>query len=324
MNHRIKIFRSYETFLFLLLVIFVLIVGLINPAFFSIGTMFDVIRNQTIYILLALGMLPVVILGGFDVSFGATAALATFFARIVLTNLGLDGGIWQFYAVSIVFGIGVGMIIGWMIWYFKLSIFDLSLGMTSLINGFLVLISNFIHTRGRLTGLKGWNMKWLVTVQSVVGRSGLHVSFLLVVAALIGMYFFLRHTTLGRSIYAIGSDRSVAIRTGINIKKIYMVVFSILVSMAAIAGVTGSGLGFRSFGEKYMQVYATVIIGGASVRGGRGSVFGTLLGVLLVGLISQALVYVKIPTAWGDAVLGVIFIGFTLYETVQSQLKIAS
>ena len=73
-----------------------------------------------------------------------------------------------------------------------------------------------------------------------------------------------------------------------------------------------------------MQVYATVIIGGASVRGGRGSVFGTLLGVLLVGIISQALVYVKIPTAWRDAVLGVIFIGFTLYETIQTQLKKAS
>jgi simple sugar transport system permease protein len=324
MNHKKKIFKSYESFLLLLLIVFVLIIGLINPAFFSVGTLFDVIRNQTIYILLAFGMLPVVILGGFDVSFGATAALATFFARVVLTNLGFNGGIWQFYAVSIFFGIMTGMMIGWLIWSFKLSIFDLSLGITSLINGFLVLISNFVHSKGSLTGFKGWNMKWLVTVQSVVGKSGLHVSFLLVVAAFVGMYLFLRHTTLGRSIYATGSDRTVAIRTGINIKKIYMVVFAILGAMGAIAGVTGSGLGTRSFGEKYMQVYATVIIGGASVRGGRGSVFGTLLGVLLVGLISQALVYVKIPTAWGDAVLGVIFIGFTLYETIESRLKKAA
>ena len=66
-----------------------------------------------------------------------------------------------------------------------------------------------------------------------------------------------------------------------------------------------------------MRVYATVIIGGASVHGGRGSVIGTILGVLLVGLINQAMVYLKIPTSWGDAFLGIVFIAFTISQTLE-------
>jgi len=268
MNHRKIRFLSYEHILFLLLAVFVITIGLINPAFFSIGTLFDVIRNQTIYILLAFGLLPVVILGGFDISFVVIASLATFLARIVLTNLGFEGGIWQFYLSSVIVGIAVGLFIGWLIWAFKLPIFDFSLGMTSMINGLLILFSTFISSKGRLQSLVGWNMKWLMTVQSVVGHSGLHVSFILIILTFVGMHIFLRYTTLGRSIYAVGSDKSVAIRTGINIKIIYLTVFSILGAMAAIAGVTsiGFGSGSNSFANKYIKVYASVVIGGASIH----------------------------------------------------------
>ena len=321
MNHQKFRFITYELVLFLLLAAFVITIGLINPAFFSVGTLFDVIRNQTIFLLLALGVLPVAILGGFDISYPAVASITTFFARVILTNLDYDGGIWLFYLVSILFAIGMGMLIGWMIWAFKLSFFDLSLGVTNLITGFMVLISSVIHGRGRLPALSGWNMRWLVTVQAVVGRSGLHVSFIVVVLASIGMHLFLRYTVPGRSIYALGSDKSVAIRTGFDTKKIYMTAFALLGSMASIAAVTGSGLGAGSFSEKYMKVYAMVIIGGASIRGGRGTVLGTILGVLLVGLINQAMVYLRIPNAWWDALLGVLFILFTTYQTLETRLN---
>ena len=321
MNHKKWRFISYEFVLFLLLVTFTVTIGLINPAFFSVGTLFDVIRNQTIYILLALGVLPVAILGGFDISYPAVASLTTFFAGVVLSNLEYEGGIWLFYLVSIIFAIGVGVLIGWMIWAFKLSFFNFSLGVTNMISGFMIMISRVIHGRGRLPALSGWNLKWIVTVQSVVGRSGLHVSFILVVLASIGMHLFLRYTVPGRSIYALGSDKSVALRTGFDTKKIYMTVFAILGSTAAIAAVTVSGLGSGSFTDKYMKVYAMVIIGGASIRGGRGTVLGTLLGVLLVGLINQAMVYLRIPNVWWDALLGVLFILFTTYQSLESRLN---
>jgi len=161
--HHKKRFISYELFLFLLLSAFVVTIGLINPAFFSIGTMFDVIRNQTLYILLGIGLLPVVIMGGFDISFPAVAALATFAARALLGNLEINGTIWHYYLFAITAGIMVGLLIGWTIWRFKLSIFNFSLGVSNMITGIMVLISNIDTNWGRIEGLSGWNMRWLVT-----------------------------------------------------------------------------------------------------------------------------------------------------------------
>jgi simple sugar transport system permease protein len=318
-----SIFRTHEFFLMLLLTAITIGIGLASPAFFSIGTLFDVIRNQTVFILFAFTMLPVVILGGLDISFVAVSSLALFFARIILTTLGLATGIGQFYVVASIVGIIVGLLIGWLISSFKLGIFELSLGMAPLIYGLLSFFSTIIPEHGHLQFLDEYNKKWIVTVQSVVGRSGLHVSVITVIITLIGLYLFLRFTTAGRAIYAMGADRSVAIRTGFNIRNIYLTVFALMGALAAIAGVAGSSLGSGggSFAEKYFKVYATIIIGGASVYGGKGSVFGTMLGVILVGLINEAMIYLRIPTAWGDAFLGIIFIAFVTYQTTESRLN---
>ena len=314
---------SYELILFCLLTVFVLTIGLINPAFFSWGTLFDVLRNQTLNSLLAFGLLPIVILGGFDVSFVVVSSLATFLARVIMGYLNIDG-IGTFYLMSMISGAACGLLLGWTVNRFKLSIFDFSLGVTSLISGFLAMATSIGIQGGRIEAMKGWNMRWLLTVQSTVGRSGLHVSVLIVIAAAIIIHVFLRYTTWGRAMYAAGSDKSVAIRTGLDIEKIYMTAFAILGTMAAVAGVTGSGLGAGSgsFGGRYMTIYAMVIIGGASIHGGKGSVAGTLIGVLMVWLISQAMVYVRIPTAWMDFVFGTLFIGFTMYQTLETKVKL--
>lgn len=318
-----SIFKTYEFFLLMLLTAIVVTIGLFNPAFFSIGTLFDVIRIQTIYILMAFGLLPVVILGGVDISFVAIAALATFPVHTVLTNLGYEGGIWLYYVLGIAIGIAAGLVIGWLISTFKLGIFDLSLGMNTMIYGFVLFFVGSVVSFDLPKGMLGWNQQWLVTVNSVVGISGLHVSFLSILVAGVAMHIFLRYTTLGRAIYAIGSDKSVAIRTGFNLKKVYLTVFPIMGAMAAIAGLTYSALelNFRPylFLGKNMMVLAAVIMGGASIRGGKGSVFGTFLGVVLVGIINQALVYLKIPTAWMDAFIGVTFIAFAVYQTLESR-----
>lgn len=323
MGCKLKSFLSYEFFLLLLLVAFVATIGLVNPAFFSIGTLFDVIRNQTVYLLLAFGLLPVVIMGGLDISFVAIAAMVTFPASIVLINTGYGGGMWLFYLLAMIVGISAGLFIGWLIWTFKLAIFDLSLGMSSIIFGLLAFSSGSRTTSAPLPALVGWNQKWILSVQSVAGQSSLHISFLLIVFIFLGLHLFLRYTTSGRAIYAVGSDKSVAIRTGIDVRKIILIVFALMGTLAAVAGVTNAGLGFgnASFVGKFLRVYAMVIIGGASIHGGKGSVLGTMLGVILVGLIDQSLVYLSIPTAWGDAVLGTIFIAFTTYQTLANRLR---
>jgi simple sugar transport system permease protein len=93
--------------------------------------------------------------------------------------------------------------------------------------------------------------------------------------------------------------------------------------MAGIAGLTFSALALNFqpylFLGKNMQVLAAVIMGGASIRGGKGTIIGTFLGVLLLGIINQALVYLRIPTEWMDFFVGVTFIAFTIYQTLETR-----
>ncbi|MCD6355733.1 MAG: ABC transporter permease, partial [Anaerolineaceae bacterium] len=301
-----SIVKSYEFLLFLMLIVLTIIIGLVNPAFFSVGTLFDAIRIQEIYILMAFGLLPVIILGGVDISFVAIAALATYPVHMYLLKTTYTGGVWLYYTLAILIGILTGLVIGWLLTTFKISIFDLSLGMNSLIFGFVTFFVGSLTNFDMDTGLAYWNHKYIITVQSVVGQSGLHVSFLAILVTGVLLHLFLQYTTLGRAIYAFGSNKSVAIRTGFNIRKVYMTVFLIMGALSGIAGMTYCGLeaNFRPylFMGKNMQVLAAVVLGGASTRGGKGTVIGTFLGTLLIGLVNQALVYLGISTKWYDAV----------------------
>lgn len=321
-----KIFKSYEFFLFGLLLLFSLIIGMINPAFFSIGTMFDVIRIQTIYLILGLGLLPVIILGGVDISFVAIAALASFPVHMFLIGLGYEGGIWLYYVIAVTIGILIGCLIAFLLTRFKLGIFDLSLGMNTMIYGFILFFVGSLANFDMPAKMVGWNKKYAIVVQNaVVGETGLHVSFIIILVFGILLHLFLRYTVLGRGIFAIGSNKSVAIRTGFNINLIYFFVFPIMGIASAIAGVTLSV--FLAYFNpvilmgKNMQVLAGVILGGASITGGKGSVLGTFFGVLLVGLVNQALVYLGIDTQWFDAVIGVVFILYATFQVITSNLN---
>ncbi len=110
--------------------------------------------------------------------------------------------------------------------------------MNTMLNDFVLF---FVGSLGRFdmpAGLVSWNQKWLVAVDSVIKKFGLHISFLSTLVAGIALHTFLRYTTFGRAIFAIGSDKSVAIRTGFNLKKVYLTLFPIMGFMAGIASLT--------------------------------------------------------------------------------------
>jgi simple sugar transport system permease protein len=322
-----NIFKSYEFFLFALLVIISLMIGFINPAFFSWGTLFDVIRIQTVMMVMALGLLPVFIFGGIDVSFVAIGALATYPLHVYLLEHDYTGGAWLYFAVAMLIGLAVGLVEGFLVNNFKLQIFDMSLGMNMLIYGAILFFVGSFDNYTMTPALLGWNSKFLVTVKTAGGiESGLHVAIFIVIAVALALQLILKHTTVGRAIYAYGNDRSVAIRTGFNIKLVTVIVFALLGIIAGLGGITFSAIsvGFypNLMQKRTMEIIAAVILGGASIKGGRGSVVGTILGALLVGLINQALVYLGIDTQWFDFIIGAVFV---LYATFQAfSLKVQS
>jgi simple sugar transport system permease protein len=311
-----KILKTNEFVVFLILVGLSLIVGLVNPAFFAVSTLFDTLRSSIVYFIMAFGLLPIVIAGGVDISFVAMAAVSAYATHTFLLGQGYQGGILPYFLIAGAIGLLMGLLNGFLVTRFKLPIFDLSLATYTMWFGFGLF---FIGATANFTlpkGAVGYYGNFLVTFNDpVYGNTGLHVSILYVLVIGLFMWWFLKYTTLGRGVYAIGGNREVAVRSGFNVNRILLVIFGIMGILASIAGVTHAFLN-RNFNpvvfiNQPLDVLAAVILGGAAITGGRGSVIGTVLGVLLIQIINRALILTGIPVEWQRLVVGLILILFT-------------
>ncbi len=311
-----KIVKTNEFVTFLILVALSITIGLINPAFFSISMGFDVLRAAVVYCIMAFGVLLVIISGDVDISFVAIAAMASFTTHMLLIKMGYEGGILLYYVIACGLGLLAGLLNGFIISQFNLPVFNVSLATMTMWYGFTLFFigatSNFDLPKGTV----GYYANFIIKVQDpFVGEAGLHVSTIYVVVIGLFVWWLLKYTTLGRGIFAMGGNRELAVRSGFNIKLITFVTCAIVGVLAAIAGVT-QGLLSRYFnptlfiGQSLLDVLAAVILGGAAITGGRGSVIGTFLGVILVQLINRALILTGIPVEWQRFVVGVILILF--------------
>jgi len=311
-----KIIKTREFSIFLILVSFSVIIGLINPAFFSISTLFDTLRTSIVYFILAFGFLPVMISNGIDISFVAIAALTSYSTHTLLINRGYQGGILLYYIIACGMGLLAGLLNGFLVTRLKLPIFNNSLGVYVMWYGFnLFFIGDFLNFN-LPKGTVGYYGRFIVTVQDpLVGTTGLHISIIYVVLIGLFMWWLLKYTIIGRGIYAMGGNREVAVRSGFNTTLITLISFAIMGILSAVAGVTQSFL-CRYFnpilfrGEE-LDILAALIVGGVSVTGGHGSVLGAVLGVLLIQLIQRALILTGIPAPWHRLTVGILLIIFT-------------
>lgn len=309
---------------FLILVSLSAIVGSINPAFFSISTIFDTLRASIVYFIMAFGLLPIVIMGGVDISFVAIAAVTSYAAHMVFLGKDFQGSIVVYFLIACSLGIFMGLLNAFLVTYFKLPIFDVSLATYTMWYGFNLFFigatANFDMPKGAI----GYYSNFLITAKDpIVGETGLHNSILYALAIGLFVWWFLKYTTIGRGVYAIGGNRDVAVRSGFNVKRIMLIMFAIMGFMAAVAGMTQALLS-RNFNpvifiNQPLDVLAAVILGGAAITGGRGTVIGTVLGVLLMQVINRALILVGIPVEWQRFVVGVILIMFTSIPAIREK-----
>lgn len=311
-----KFIKSSEFIIFLILVALSLVVGLINPAFFSISTVFDILRSSIVFFIMAFGLLPIVIAGGIDISFVAIAAVTSYSTHMFLLNRGYQGGILLYYIIACTMGLLAGLLNGFLVTRFKLPVFDVSLAASTMWYGFTLFFVGATANFDLPAGTVGYYGKFIITAQDpLVGATGLHESFIYVVVIGLLIWWFLNYTTIGRGVFAIGGNREVAVRSGFNITRIMLITFAIMGVLSAIAGVTQAFLS-RYFNPvifitQPLDVLAAVILGGAAITGGRGTVFGTALGVLLIQLINRTLILTGIPVEWQRLVVGIILILFT-------------
>lgn len=306
--------RNGEGMVAAMLILLAIVVGIANGQFWSLATLFSIFRNSYGEVLFALGVLIVLLMGGVDVSFDSIGIFAGYSVVLLATHGVFDGGVAIAYTMAAGIGLVLGAVNASAIVGLRLPVLIVTLGTRGLFAGILLSFigSNYINMLpGGLAKFYQFN---LVRVSAHVGGQsvGLHMLVIPVTVICLLVWMMLRHSMFGRGIYAIGGDEEAARRAGLPVVRVKFLAFCLAGALAGLAGMTHVAL--IGFANPYdlvgneLNVIAAVVLGGASIFGGRGSVGGTVLGVLLISLINYSLILLGIPSAWNAVAVGVLIL----------------
>lgn len=314
MNATLRKFRgsNNEGVLALVLLVLVIAMSVINPAFFTASTAFSILRSATVPMILALAVLIVIISGGIDVSFAVVAIFSSYTAVSLCLKSGIDPGVPAIFALAIVIGAVLGLINGAVIAGFRLPTLIVTLGTQGVFYGAMFTYVGSEYFAALPPSMASLSAANVVDFPTERGRAYLHVMVLLVVLLALVVWFVLQRTMYGRSLYAIGGDIEAARRAGFRVVPTQIGVYVIVGVLAAIAGVVHMILSRNANPQDLvggeLDIIAAVVLGGASIFGGRGSVLGAVLGVLLVQVINNSLLLAGVPSAWLRAAVGILLI----------------
>ncbi len=243
----------------------------------------------------------------------AAASLLAFLLYRYIGPVDKNVGIVTIFAMGMAMGAGLGCINAALIAFCRFPTFVVTLGTASAIAGFVpTLVGTQVHYNvpKSMTALSRWE---IVTVNlESGGRVGLTGVVFVFLAFILLTSFILNKTMLGRGLYALGGDPVSAERVGLKVKSIKFFVFPFVGMLAGAAGIIHSSFMRNARSTDLvgteLNVIAAVVLGGASIGGGRGTVLGTLLGVFLVTIINNSLILMGIPTYWQKVTTGAIVI----------------
>lgn len=298
-----------EWFTALLIVLVSLIVGAVNPAFYQLSTVFDLLRSCTVVGLFALGVLIVLAAGGVDVSFTAIAA----FTMYTITKFALqwwpDAPMVLILMAAVAAGALLGSFNGWLVYKLKAPSLIVTIGTQYLFRGALLTFVGTTFLMDIPRSMEEFGKLTLMRHSAETGSTTAFPATFAILAVMAGATgWLLNRTLMGRAIYALGGSLSIAERLGYNTRVVQVFVFSYAGLLAGIAGIVHASSNrlanpFDLVGTE-LDVIAAVILGGARITGGTGSVTGTLLGVLLVTLINNVLILAGIPSTWQKLIIG--------------------
>lgn len=301
------------------LIILVIILSLMSDVFLSPDNISNIGRQAGVNALLSVGMLVVIITAGIDLSVGSILALS-------MCTLALMAIQWQInpylaMLACLAVGVGVGLSNGLLLTRLRLPHpFIATLGTMNVARGLALIITGASPISG-FDRAGAPQVLWLGA-----GSIGpIPVVVVLVVVVYAVFHLLLSSTALGRHIYAIGGNTAAARLSGINVDKTLVIVYSLSGLMAGLAALVLAGRtnsGYPNAGVGYeLDAIAAVIIGGASFSGGVGTVWGTLIGVLLMAVLRNGLVLLKVPTEWQIVAIGLVIIGAVFIDVLRQRAR---
>ena len=299
---------KYNTvFIFLIML---LVSALVSDVFFTSTNLFNLVRQVTPVGIISMGMLLVILTGGIDLSVGSIVALIGVLCALFTRTMPLPLAI----IVSLVCGLLVGSLSGYLVSMHKIAPFIATLALMSIVRGL-----GFIFSKGAPI-LVDENASALTDFGS--GNSlGIPNPALILFLIFVITSVLLRYNVFGRIIIAIGSNEEAVRLSGIRVSAYKFSVYAIAGGLSAVAGIittarTAVGSPIMGAGME-LDVIATVVIGGASLSGGKGSAFNTLLGVLILGMIGNIMNLINIPAYSQQVIKGLIIIFAVLLQRFQ-------
>lgn len=293
----LKVFKKIGILPFVIIVMAIFIQSQ-NANFFSRQNMVNVARQGSILAAVAFGMTFVIICGCIDFSVGSVMGLSSVVGCTVMIQ---TGSVWIGIVVSIVIGLMCGLITGSLVAFTGIHTFIITLGTLSIYSGLA-----FIYTGG--ANIYGMPQSFLkINTGSIAGI--IPYMICIIVFCYIILQFILNKTKFGYYMYEIGGNEEASIAAGINVKRYKIGAYAISGVMAALSGLlitTRVVSGQASVGQNYqLMAIGTAIIGGASLKGGKGTLGGTALGVVIVTILANGLNLLKVDSLWQQVATGV-------------------
>lgn len=317
--------RHPEIFTAALILAVAVTVGVINPSFFQVSTLFDLLRSCTVVGIFAMGVLIVLAAGGIDVSFTAIAALSMYAMTKAVMMLWPEAPFFLILAGGACIGTALGVFNGFLVHELHASSLIVTIGTQYLYRGFLLTFIGatfFMNIPDAMDEFGRLALSRYPTAEGAI--SVLPVSVFMFIGAVAATWFLLNRTLIGRAVYALGGSLQIAARLGFNLRIIHIFVFGYAGLLAGVAGVvhvssTRLANPFDLVGTE-LDVIAAVILGGARITGGTGTVLGTVLGVILVTLINNVLILAGVPSTLQKVIIGsFILIAGAIFAIKQSK-----
>lgn len=302
----------YKYRLALILVIVILAFYIVEPKFLSFTNLTNVLWSVALIGIMAAGAIYPIITGGIDLSVGGIAGFTSVVLAFFMVHQGVPFGV----ALLIVFGFGIGFGLanGILVTKFRIPAFITTMAMLNIVSGIAMVWSD-----GKTTSIMNPPAFIAIGMQKVFS---VPLPVFIMLGIMLISFWLLNKSSFGRKIIATGGNKTAAEMSGVSTDKITIlgyVVSSVcaVLSGLVIASMTQQGRATMAKGYE-MDVITAIILGGASLSGGKGSIWGTLFGVVLIGLISNGMTLLNAPSEWHGIVKGLIIVVTVAFESFVS------
>lgn len=304
---------SLETYMLVLVVVALgLVLTIATGSFFTKTNLLNVLRQVSINGILAIGMTFVVLTGGIDLSVGSIVAFCGIVSAGFIRDAGLPVPV--VIVISLLIGILMGCFNGYFIAYWNAAPFVVTLSLMTIARGM-----TYVYSGGRPISPLPENFL-------TIGKGnifGLPIPAILLLIVFVISHVILRNFRIGRYIYAVGGNENSAVVSGINTRLVKLFAYAVsgcLCGLAAIILTARVSAGLPQAGQSYeLDAIAATVIGGTSLSGGRGRMWGTVLGALLLGIVSNGLDLLNVSSFYQQIVKGVIILGAILIDSKRTK-----